>query len=65
MGHGLRYSLVVTVLNADGIVVPQTFDLLGWLVTLMYPDGGVEGFLHSYYGPVAYTNQLTQHTQFA
>ena len=53
------------VVDANGVVVANTHDNLGRLLTRTYPDDGVEGFGYSARGLVAYTNQVGSITRYA
>ncbi|HEY5915235.1 MAG TPA: hypothetical protein VJA21_31970, partial [Verrucomicrobiae bacterium] len=48
----------VYVTDANGVMLTNTFDLLGRLLTRGYPDGGIEKFGYSARGLTAYTNQI-------
>ena len=54
----------VTNIDANGVMLTNTFDKLGRVLTRTYPDNGVERFGYSPAGLVAYTNQLNQITRY-
>lgn len=51
--------------DANGVSINTTFDDLGRAVARSYPDGGVEKFVYSERGLVAYTNQLGKATCYS
>jgi len=59
------HDLVTDSINANGVEVVMTYDELDRMLTRTYPDGGVEAFMYSARGLVAYTNQLTHGTSYA
>lgn len=54
-----------SVTDANGVTVASTFDNLGRVLTKTYPDTGVEKFLYSAMGLIAYTNQIGKVTLYA
>ena len=50
--------------NANGVNVASTYDLLGRLSTPAWPDGGVEafGYTANVAGPASFTNQIDKVT---
>ena len=53
-------DLSASTVDANGVSITNSFDVLDRLATRTYPDGGVEKFGYSARGLVAYTNQLNQ-----
>ncbi len=52
--------------DANGVSVASTYDLLGRLRTRTYPDSGVEafGYTANVTGPTSYTNQISKVTRY-
>ena len=50
--------------DANGVTITNTYDNLDRILTRGYPDTGVEQFVYSAFGLVAYTNQLNQFIHF-
>jgi RHS repeat-associated protein len=53
--------------DASGLALASTFDILGRPLSVTHPDGGVEqfGYAAGIAGPVAYTNQLSHIWRYA
>src|ERR1700691_1387493 len=51
-------------IDRNGVAVSNTVDGLGRVLTCGYPDGGVERFLYSTNGLIAYTNQINYGTLY-
>ena len=50
--------------NANGVVLSQTYDRLGRVLTRTFPDTGVERFGYGPAGVLSYTNQLGKITRY-
>jgi RHS repeat-associated protein len=51
--------------DKNGVIKSMTYDNLMRMLTRIYPDGGEERFGYSAFGLIAYTNQLTNITDYA
>jgi len=58
------FDRVTNSVDANGLVVTNTYDALGRVRTVAYPDGGVESFGYSAAGVIAHTNQLGKVTTY-